>query len=73
MALVALALAWAARSAALLLGPRIPARNAHGHLAKPWFRIGFDQIRRLLRSNPIAAIAPWLRLTSAPLQKSSVV
>lgn len=66
MGLVALALAWAARTALTLLGPRWPRRKAHGYLAKSWFRLGFDQIRNLLRSNPLEAIAPWLRIPPKP-------
>jgi Transposase DDE domain len=73
MALIALALAWAGRTAATLLGPRGPKRKGHGYLAKSWFRTGFDQIRNLLRSDPVAAIAVWLRLPSKPLQTRGVV
>lgn len=62
LGLVALALAWAARIADLLIGRKAPARKAHGYLAKSWFRIGFDQIRKLLRHDPAAAINPWLTL-----------
>ena len=54
MALVALALAWAGRAAAALLGPRAPKRKAHGYFAQSWFRIGFDRIRNLLRTDPLA-------------------
>ena len=73
MGIVALALAWAGRTAANLLGPHAPKRKSHGYLAKSWFRIGFDQIRNLLRSDPIAAIAAWLRLPSKPLKMRRVV
>ncbi len=73
MGMVALALAWAGRTAATLLGPNAPKRKAHGYLAKSWFRIGFDRIRNLLRSDPAAAIAAWLRLSPKPLQKRRVV
>jgi hypothetical protein len=73
MGLVALALAWAACTALRLLGTRWPKRKAHGFLAKSWFRIGFDQIRHLLRSDPIKAIAPWLRIAGKPTQTSRVV
>jgi hypothetical protein len=62
MARVALAIAWAGRAAADLLGSGSPGRKAHGHLAPSWFRIGFDQTRNLLASNPGAAIEPWRRL-----------
>lgn len=57
MGIVALALAWAGRTAATLLGPRGPKRKAHGYLAQSWFRAGFDRIRNLLRTDPLAAIA----------------
>ena len=62
MGLVALAIAWAARTAKSHLGTRWPPRKAHGYLARSWFRTGFDRIRNLLRSNPIQAVAPWTRI-----------
>lgn len=62
LGLVAFAVAWAARTATLLMGRKPPARKSHGYLAKSWFRIGFDQVRRLLRHDPTAAIAPWLAI-----------
>jgi len=64
LALVALAIAWAAKAAAILTGRKAPARKTHGHLAKSWFRIGFDQLRRLLRHDPAAAVQPWLVIAS---------
>ncbi len=73
MGLVALAIAWAARAALTLLGTRWPKRKAHGYLAKSWFHIGFDQIRHLLRSDPIKAIAPWLQIAKKPIQNARVV
>jgi hypothetical protein len=73
MALVALALAWAGRTAADLLGPRAPKRKAHGYLAQSWFRIGFHRIRHLLRSNPIAAVRVWFKLATKPPQTRRVV
>lgn len=73
MGLVALAIAWAARAAKDLLGTRWPRRKAHGYLEKSWFRTGFDQIRRLLRSDPLNAIAPWARIASNPRQNCRVV
>lgn len=73
LALVALALAWSAAAAALLPGSRAPKRKAHGHLAKSWFRIGFDHTRNLLRTNPLAAIQPWLKLAPNPPPKARVV
>lgn len=73
MALVALALAWAGRTAATVLGPRAPERKAHGYFAKSWFRIGFDRIRNLLRTEPRAAVDAWLRLPAKPLKTRRVV
>lgn len=61
LALVALALAWASRTAVAMLGPRMPKRKAHGYFAKSVFRIGFDELRRLLRTEPGAAVASWRR------------
>ena len=59
MAIVAIALAWAGRVAAGLLGTREPHRKSHGHLARSRFRIGLDHIRNLLRSDPGTAANPW--------------
>jgi hypothetical protein len=73
MGLVALAIAWAARAARDLLGTKWPRRKAHGYLAKSWFRTGFDQIRHLLRSDPLEAIAPWLRIIPKHIKISRVV
>ena len=73
MALVALALAWAGRTAATLLGPGAPKRKSHGYFAQSWFRTGFDHIRNLLRSDPVTAIEPWRRLTAQPPQNRRVV
>lgn len=73
MGLVALAIAWAARAAKDLLGPRWPRRKAHGYLEKSWFRTGFDRIRHLLRSDPLDAVAPWARIPSNPRQIGRVV
>lgn len=73
MGLVALAIAWAARAAKDKLGPEWPPRKAHGYLAKSWFRTGFDEIRNLLRSDPIQAIAPWSRIAQKPTKIGRVV
>jgi hypothetical protein len=66
MALVALAIAWAGRTASDLLGAAEPARKSHGHLAKSWFRIGFDRIRNHLRTGDAAAVEAWLHLAKSP-------
>ena len=73
LALVALALAWAGRVATALLGPRMPKRKAHGHFAKSVFRTGFDEARRLLRTDPAAAVTEWRRLASKPPKSQRVV
>ncbi len=73
MALVALALAWAGRTAADLLGAAEPTRKTHGYFAQSWFRIGFDRIRNLLRTDPQAAITPWTAIAPGPSQRRRVV
>jgi hypothetical protein len=73
LGLVALAIAWAGRTAALLLGRRAPKRKAHGYFAKSWFRIGFDHIRRLLRTEPAAAAVPLRSIPRNPLKLRRVV
>jgi hypothetical protein len=72
MGLVALALAWAGRTANDILGRDKPKRKAHGHLAKSRFRIGFEHIRNLLRTEPETAIRAWLVL-AAPQKPRRVV
>jgi hypothetical protein len=62
MALVALAIAWAGRAAADLLGVGAPKRKAHGHFAQSWFRTGFDRIRNLLSAGHRDALDAWRRL-----------
>jgi hypothetical protein len=51
MAVVALALAWAAAVAAALPEARTPARKAHGYLARSWFRTGLDHLRHVFRTD----------------------
>jgi hypothetical protein len=66
MGLVALALVWAGRVAATLLGNRAPPRKAHGHFARSWFRTGFDLLRHALAAGDLdAALSPWQRLRNA--------
>jgi hypothetical protein len=62
MALVALAIAWAGRLAADLLGPGAPRRRSHGYFEQSWFRVGFDRLRNLLGSDHHEAVRPWRRL-----------
>jgi hypothetical protein len=73
MGLVALAIAWAARTAKDRLGTRWPRRKAHGYLAKSWFRTGFDLIRNRLRSDPMQAVKPWRRIGALTNGKRRVV
>ena len=62
MALVALAIAWAGRAAADLLGKGSPRRKSHGPFAQSWFRTGFDRLRNLLSAGRDDALSPWRRL-----------
>lgn len=76
MALVALAIVWAGRVAANLLGPGSPKRKSHGYFARSWFRIGFDRVRNLLGSDPVSAVDPWRTLSKKapkPAQRPGVV
>lgn len=73
MALVALAIAWAGRTAADRQGRRSPPRKAHGYYAKSWFRTGFDHIRNRLRTDPLDAIGPWHRITKTSENGCGVV
>jgi Transposase DDE domain len=73
MGLVTLALVWAGRVAVDHLHPRAPTRKSHGYLAQSWFRVGLDRLRSLLRTDPAEAAAPWRRLPSRPLKRTSVV
>lgn len=73
MGLVALATAWIARAAIVRIWPRKPRIASHGYLAKSWFRTGFDAIRQLLRSDPLAAVRDWLRIAVRPFKSARVV
>ena len=65
-AIVALAVAWANKAASSLIGRGKLKRKTHGYYAKSWFRTGFDEIRRLLRSDPRTALKPWSRIRKRP-------
>ena len=60
LGLVALAVAWASKTATKLIGSGKMKREKHGYFAKSFFRIGLDHIRKMLRSDPNAAVSPWL-------------
>ncbi|PIL17129.1 hypothetical protein P775_24705, partial [Puniceibacterium antarcticum] len=51
MAVCAIALAMACHTASRLMGSKYPARKKHGYCSKSWFRTGFDELRRRLRTN----------------------
>ena len=48
LALMALAVAWAGKTASVLVGRGEISRKTHGYRAKSWFRTGFDQLRSLV-------------------------
>jgi hypothetical protein len=52
IAITAVAIALVCRAAAQLMGRKYPARKKHGYCAKSWFRTGFDEVRRWMRSSP---------------------
>jgi hypothetical protein len=62
LGIVALAVAWASKTASRLIGTGKMPRKKHGYYAKSWFRVGLDQIRRLLRTDPITAMEPWRQI-----------
>ncbi len=66
LAIVALAIAWTNKTASVLIGRGKLKRKTHGYYAKSWFRTGFDEVRRLLRSDPSAAIKPWSQIPKRP-------
>jgi hypothetical protein len=51
VAISAIAIAMACHVASRLMGPKYPARKNHGYCSKSWFRTGFDELRRRLRTN----------------------
>lgn len=60
LGIAALAVAWICRTATHLKGRAAPPRKAHGYYAKSWFRIGFDELRRRMRSDHDQALAPLI-------------
>ena len=50
MALVTIAIALICRATSQVMGSKCPPRKKHGYCAKSWFRTGFDELRRTLRS-----------------------
>ena len=60
--LLALAMAWAAKVASTRPGTRKRPRKSHGRYAKSIFRIGLDEIGRLLRTQPEQAFRHWPKI-----------
>ena len=59
MGIVALAVAWASKVGSTTVGNHKRPRKKHGRYAKSIFRIGLDEIRRMLRSQPERAADAW--------------
>lgn len=62
LAIVAIAMAWSSKTAAIALGTNKPPKKNHGYLAKSWFRTGFDMLRNFLRAGHEDAFKPWKRI-----------
>ena len=60
--IVALAMAWAAKTASAKIGTRKRPRKSHARYAKSIFRIGLDEITRLLRTEPENAFRHWPKI-----------
>jgi hypothetical protein len=52
----AIAIAMACHTASKLMGSKYPARKKHGYCSKSWFRTGFDELRRRLRSDNVMSV-----------------
>ncbi len=61
---LALAVAWDAKPADILVGKKHRKTKSHGYLATSYFRIGFDRLRNRIRHRPRAAAALWKPLRS---------
>jgi len=73
LAIVAIALAWSSKTAAIALGTRKLPKKNHGYFAKSWFRTGFDLLRNLLRAGDRNAFSPWKRIKRKPVLRHGVV
>ncbi|MEJ2330864.1 MAG: IS4 family transposase [Gammaproteobacteria bacterium] len=51
IAILAIAMALACHTASRIMGSKYPARKKHGYCSKSWFRTGFDELRRRIRTN----------------------
>ncbi len=57
LAISAIAMAMACHVASRIMGSKYPARKKHGYCSKSWFRVGFDELRRRLRTDDGPLIA----------------
>lgn len=57
--LVAMALTWVSSTGSTMIGTGKIKKKSHGYRAKSIFRIGFNLLRRLLKTNPEEAVRPW--------------
>jgi len=73
LAIIAIAMAWSSKTAAIALGTKKPLKKKHGHPAKSWFRTGFDMLRNLLRAGENDAFKPWQRIARKTSQRRRVV
>jgi len=73
LAIVAIALAWSSKTAAIALGTKKPPKKNHGYFAKSWFRTGFDMLRNLIRADSPEAFKPWKRIKRKPVHRYRVV
>ena len=60
--IVALAIAWAAKTASAKLGARKRPRKSQGRYAKSISRIGLDEVQRLLRTEPEKTFLHWPKI-----------
>jgi hypothetical protein len=72
VAILVVAIAWAGATAARTLGRRTPPKKTHGYPAKSVFRIGFDTLRRQIRTASPQSLDPWNAL-NVPIAKRRVV
>jgi len=71
-AIVAIAIAWASATGQRVVGRlRLP-RKVHGYPAKSVFRIGFERLRRMLRTDAIRSLDVWKTLLPPPNAKRVV-
>ena len=73
LAIIAIAMAWSSKTAAIALGTAKPPKKKHGFFAKSWFRTGFDMLRNFLKAGDERAFKPWLRISRKSTHNPRVV